>query len=288
MANRENKVRFGISNLHYFKITSIDEDGKLVYADPVKFPGAVSLSTDAEGDNDNFYADNTVYYVLSNNSGYSGDLEVAKVIKQFRIDILGEHLDANGNLIEAQDAVTSEFGLSFDVESDTGTIPKKFFRCSASRPNFEATTIEDSKEVNTETLNLTVMPTEYGKFISQTATETTPDSVKKNWHKSMELPDITPKTPEFSPDDQAEVELGTTIVSLTNTSPNATYYYAFYNDGSGVTNFTEYTGPILLNSSLSTFVSNGTLKMQAYGQVTTSSGDTKQSSTRIVTYKVKA
>lgn len=284
---KENKVRFGISNLHYFKILSIDEDGRPVYDKPVKFPGAVSLSTDAEGDNDNFYADNIVYYALSNNSGYSGDLEVAKVIKQFRIDILGEQL-VNGNLVETQDAVTSEFGLSFDVESDIGTIPKKLFRCSASRPNFEATTIEDKKEVNTETLKLTVMPTEYGKFISQTATEETPDAVKKSWHNSMELPDITPSAPTFSPDDDSEVELGTTILTLKNMSPSATYYYAFHDEGTSTTNFSEYTGPILLGSSLSSFVAGGKLTVKAYGQIKTASGETKQSSVSQVTYRVKA
>ena len=39
------------------------------YGESVSLPGAVSLSIDANGGNENFYADNGVYYVINNNSG---------------------------------------------------------------------------------------------------------------------------------------------------------------------------------------------------------------------------
>ena len=74
MAKKRNKVKFGLSNVHQAKIIQWGEDSdgnKTVpaYGESVSLPGAVSLSIDANGGNENFYADNGVYYVINNNSG---------------------------------------------------------------------------------------------------------------------------------------------------------------------------------------------------------------------------
>ena len=71
MAMEKNKVKFGLNKVHYAKITSYDEEGVPTFATPVRIPGAVSLSIDAEGEASNFYADDGVYYVINNNSGYT-------------------------------------------------------------------------------------------------------------------------------------------------------------------------------------------------------------------------
>ena len=42
-------------------------------------PGSVSLSLDANGEPENFYADGIAYYVINNNMGYDGDLELALI-----------------------------------------------------------------------------------------------------------------------------------------------------------------------------------------------------------------
>ena len=68
----------------------------VTYEKPIRMPGAVSLSMDPEGENENFYADDIVYYVINNNSGYSGDLELALIPESFLKDILHEEEDANG------------------------------------------------------------------------------------------------------------------------------------------------------------------------------------------------
>ena len=86
MAMEKNKVKFGLNKVHYAKITSYDEEGVPTFAKPVRIPGAVSLSIDAEGEASNFYADDGVYYVINNNSGYTGDLEIALVPLEFATD----------------------------------------------------------------------------------------------------------------------------------------------------------------------------------------------------------
>lgn len=96
-----------------------------------------------------------VYYVLSNNSGYEGDLEIALVTTEFATEILGEKLDAKGVLVESADAETSEFALFFEFTGDKNKIRHVFHRCAVSRPNTESSTVEESKEVKTESLSLT-------------------------------------------------------------------------------------------------------------------------------------
>ena len=70
----ENKVKFGLSNVHIAKITEVD--GEITYEKPFAMPGAVSLTADPEGETTKFHADNLVYYISTTNQGYKVDLEV--------------------------------------------------------------------------------------------------------------------------------------------------------------------------------------------------------------------
>ena len=99
MANKKNKVKFNICNVHYAKIT-VTEEGEVTFATPVAMPGAVSISMDPTGEPESFYADGIEYYVINNNQGYDGNLELAMIPEIFRTDILKEEADANQVLVE--------------------------------------------------------------------------------------------------------------------------------------------------------------------------------------------
>ena len=186
MAEKNNKVKYNLKNAHYALLT-LGEDGKVTYGTPVPMPGSVSLSLDANGEPENFYADGIAYYVINNNMGYDGDLELALIPEGFRTDVLKETLDNKGVLIENSDAELAQFALLFEFDGDVRHIRHVLYNCSASRPGIEGKTNEDSKEVQTETLTIKARPMADGYVKAKTGDSTT-ETVYNNWYKSVYLP----------------------------------------------------------------------------------------------------
>ena len=67
MQNKKNKVKYNLKNTHYAML-NVSEDGEVSYGTPVPMPGSVSISLDANGEPENFYADGTAYYVEAGGS----------------------------------------------------------------------------------------------------------------------------------------------------------------------------------------------------------------------------
>ncbi|MCD8074638.1 MAG: phage tail protein [Lachnospiraceae bacterium] len=151
-----NKVKFNLKNSHYAVLT-VDEDGNPSYGTPVALPGPVSISLDANGEPENFYADGVAYYVINNNMGYDGDLELAS------------------------------FALLFDFDGDQKHIRHVLYNCSASRPGIEGKTNEDTKEVQTETLTIKATPLADGMVKAKTG-DTTDATVYGAWYDAVYLP----------------------------------------------------------------------------------------------------
>lgn len=190
MALKKNNVKFGLNMVHWAKITAWSDEGVPTFAAPVRLPGAVSLSIDASGGADNFYADNGVYYVINNNSGYEGDLEIALVTTDFATEILGEQLDNNGVLVERNDAELAQFALIFEFDGDKNKIRHVLYCCSASRPATESSTTEEETEVKTETLSLKATALPSGLVKSKTC-ESTDETTYNNWYKAVYIPVMT-------------------------------------------------------------------------------------------------
>lgn len=145
----KNKVKFNLKNVHFAVKTSAG-----TYETPFAVPGAVSLSLDAQGDLNPFYADGIKYFVGAANNGYEGDLEMALIPDEFRTKILKEITDDNGVMFEDADAETVEFALGFQVDGDQKGNYFWYYGCTATRPSSEANTKEDSIAPQTDSLTI--------------------------------------------------------------------------------------------------------------------------------------
>ena len=187
--NKKNKVKYNICNVHYAVITKA-EDGMVTFATPVAIPGAVSISLDPKGEPESFYADGVEYYVINNNQGYDGDLEVALIPESFRQDVLLETADTNQVLVENSNSQTGSFALLFEFDGDVRKIRHVMYNCSASRPSISAKTNEEGKEVQTETLTIKSRPLASGLVKAKTGDSTT-EAVYTDWYKSVYQPSVT-------------------------------------------------------------------------------------------------
>ena len=184
MAGSENKVKFGLKNVHYAPITTAEE-GTVTFATPVRIPGAVSLSMQAQGDESKFYADDVAYYVSTANDGYSGDLEIAIIPDTFRKDVLKESEDETDKvLVENATAEPAAFALLFEFAGDKKATRHVLYYCSCSRPTVGSSTINNAKTPSTETLTITASPMGDGRVKAKT-TASTPDETYNAWYTKV-------------------------------------------------------------------------------------------------------
>ena len=158
MATNKNKITYGLSNVHVWPISATSNEGTPTYGAVISMPGAVSLSLDAEGSSDPFYADDTVYYQGVSNNGYSGSISFADIPQEFLTGIMGEVVDKNGALFEDASVTPKEFAIAFEFKGDQSKRRHVFYRCTATRPSVASDTKEDSVSPNTPELEFSAIP----------------------------------------------------------------------------------------------------------------------------------
>ena len=187
------KVKYNLKNVHAAKLTETVVDGvtTFTYATPQAIPGAVSISLDAEGESNPFYADGIVYFRSVTNNGYSGDLEIALIPEWFRTEILQEALDSKNVLVERSTNIESvKFALLFEFDGDVKCIRHVLYNCTTSRPSIESETKEDSIEPGTEKLSITADPRSDGLVKARTG-DTTDATTYSGWYSAVYLPSGT-------------------------------------------------------------------------------------------------
>ena len=186
----ENKVRYGLKNVHYAVATE-GADGKLTYDTPVRYPGAVSLNLDPRGETSEFYADDRVYYAVTVNNGYEGTYEAAELPIEFRTDVLGDELSADGVLTETNNAKPKTIALLFEFDGDVKATRHALYNVTVSRPGTSGATKTGSTEPTTQELSFVAAPTIDG-IVKRSTTGSTEPAIYDAWYTALFEPTETP------------------------------------------------------------------------------------------------
>ena len=154
----ENKVRFGLKNVHVCSIT--EDAGAITYGKPTAWKGAKSLILDPEGDTNTYYADNTAYFATNTNNGYSGSLEMSEIPEEIEKMIFNVVTTEEGNLAEDANLLPNNVALMFQFEGDVNATKYIFYKVVFSRPNVEGETKEESTDPKTTSMDITAIPVE--------------------------------------------------------------------------------------------------------------------------------
>jgi phi13 family phage major tail protein len=156
-----NKVTYGLEQVHIaFRDTAAPTQP--AWETPVAIPGAVRFTPTAQGQENTFYADNSPYFVVTANNGYTAELEMALVPDAVLAEMLGWEIDSNGMLIEVADATPKRFALMGQVLGDSKNRRFVYYDCQAARPAKEHSTKGENIEPSTDVLTLTIFPVEIG------------------------------------------------------------------------------------------------------------------------------
>lgn len=151
------KVQFGISELHIgtYTETTTTQGTTVTLGTPYHQKGAVSFSPEVESNQNDFNADNIVYW-----SGYSGgkiegDLEVAMFDDAFKTQFLGYKTLTSGGLANVKNPTKPNVYIAFQTETDGTPIRVILYNCALGNISRTYETIGEQKEPKTATLPVT-------------------------------------------------------------------------------------------------------------------------------------
>ena len=202
MPDVKNKVKYGLSNVHYALVTETESEGVVTSSyGPVKsWPGAISLSLDSTAEKSVTRADDSDYFVTFGQGGYEGDLECALIPDDVRTAILGFKEDDDGILVEDSSSFSNVtyIAMMFEFKGDQKAIKHCLYKVSLSRPSIASRTTGEngSIEPQTETVTLTAVPrADADQYVHLQTKPTTDAEVVAAWYTAVPVPTFTPPSP---------------------------------------------------------------------------------------------
>lgn len=194
-----NKVKYGLKNCVWFPITETfdAETGTTTtaYGTAHALPGAVSIQQDPQGDRTVFRADDSDYFVVAANGGYSGNLVVADMPDDLREYAYNERRDNNGVMVEDANsgATVKYFAFAFQFAADVKAIRHILYKCSISKAPItgETTPEGNTPNVQTDSVTLTAVPRPDDGLVRSKADPLTDGEVYDDWFSDVYIPDFS-------------------------------------------------------------------------------------------------
>lgn len=187
MSANDNKVHYDLANVHVALLTiDVSTDAPVItFGTPKKLPGAISMDLSAQGNVIKLRADSMDYYVVNDNLGYSGDLNIAMVPDWFRQEYLNEEMDETAKVLtENSNKNPNPFAMTFEFAGDAAHRRHVLYNVATSRPNIHGENKDNQKEPDTDTLSLTASPLPGGRVKASTTKET-PAEVYSAWNTKI-------------------------------------------------------------------------------------------------------
>ena len=151
----ENKVKFGVSNLH-FGTYNVSDAGVVTLGTPFHLPGTTEIKMDAESEENKFYADNVVYWSGYSDNGYSGEITNALFTDEFKKQFMNYVELDDGGLAQIKGQQNKNVYIMFESDGDKEKRRGILYNCSLGQISREYATTDDKTEPQTATLPFTV------------------------------------------------------------------------------------------------------------------------------------
>ncbi len=152
------KVIYGLKNVHYAIYTPGTNGAPGTYGEWKSIPGAVSLSADADANQNDFYADDVIYATISSTSKETGTIEFAAITDEMYSDLFGYKTDATSGLTyKDTDATNITIALGYEVSGNEGKMRGVRYNVTLTDPSQSANTMTDSTDPDTVSVDYTAV-----------------------------------------------------------------------------------------------------------------------------------
>ena len=150
-----NKVMFGVSNL-YVGLYEAASDGTVTLGSPVKVPGTVNITMEAESEENTFWADNVKYWTGYSDNGYTGEIENALFDDTFKTTFMNYIQLDDGGIAQIKGQKNQTVYFMFQADGDAENRRMIVYNVALGQINREYATTEDTIEPQTATLPFSV------------------------------------------------------------------------------------------------------------------------------------
>ena len=148
------KVIYGLKNVHY----AIFDSSNGTYGQWKSIPGAVSLSSDADTTQNDFYADDGVYATISASGKETGTIEFAAITDEMYTDLFNYVKDdTTGLLYQLTEPSTVTVALGYETSGNEGKLRGVRYNVTFTAPSQSSNTMTDSTNPDTVSVNYTAI-----------------------------------------------------------------------------------------------------------------------------------
>jgi len=152
------KVIYGLKNVHYAIYTPGVNGAAGTYGEWKAIPGAVSLSSDSDATQNDFYADDVVYASISASSKETGTIEFAAITDEMYTDLFSYINDATSGLTyQKTDSANITVALGYEVSGNEGKMRGVRYNVTFTAPSQSANSMTDSTNPDTVSVNYTAI-----------------------------------------------------------------------------------------------------------------------------------